>query len=240
MKSKTQIGIAIGLMCVLLTSAIIIQLNTIKEATKIVGTPYAETELKDEVLRWKEEYERIYGNLESKEKELEKVRQESTQENSRLIELQEELSEANKLLGLTEITGSGIILTLKDSDGINIKESGGDLNKALIHDEDLREIINEIKNAGAEAISINGQRIVGTTAINCSGAIVTINDVKLNSPFEIKAIGNIAGLKAISRIGGYLSYMEDKGIIATLDESNNLTIPKYTGVNTPKYMKNVE
>ena len=101
-----------------------------------------------------------------------------------------------------------------------------------MHDEDLRQIVNELKNTGAEAISINGQRIVLTTAITCS-------DIKLNSPFEIKAIGNTATLSGITRPGGYLSIMEDEGIIATFEQSNNITIPKYVGINSPKFMHNV-
>ena len=198
MKNKMQTGIGIGLMCILLVSGIVIQLNTITEARKIVGTSYAQQELKEEVLRWKEEYERKYRALEEKEKELERTRQETTQENSRALELQDELDEANRLLGLTELTGTGIILTLKDNDAISTKE-GNDMSKAIIHDEDLREMVNELKNSGAEAISINGQRIVSTTAITCSGAVITINDVKINSPFEIRAIGKISNLNGIAR-----------------------------------------
>lgn len=240
MKKKTGVGIAIGLMCMILTSTVIIQINTIEEAKKIVGSSYAQSELKEEVLKWKEDYERIYKELANKEKELESARQESTKENGRLSQLQQELDEKNKFLGLTEVTGSGIILTLKDNETLYSKEAGVDLNEALVHDGDLREIINEMKNAGAEAISVNGQRIVSTTAINCGGAIITINGVKVNSPFEIKAIGNIYSLRGIRRPGGYLSIMEDQGIVATFDESNNVTIEKYTGVNSPKYMKNAE
>ncbi|MCI9365594.1 MAG: hypothetical protein HFJ54_03075 [Clostridia bacterium] len=81
MKNKSQIAVTIGIMCVLLTCSIIVQLNTIKEATKIVGSPYAEQRLKDEVLRRKEEYESLYKTLEDREKELEDVRSEMTREN---------------------------------------------------------------------------------------------------------------------------------------------------------------
>lgn len=98
MKNKTQVSIALGLMCILLTSAIVVQLNTIKEATKIVGSSYAQAELKEEVLRKKDEYERIYKTLENKEEELEKARQETTQEKGRGADLQAELDEVNKLL----------------------------------------------------------------------------------------------------------------------------------------------
>lgn len=241
MKNKLQIAIALGLMCILLTCSIVVQLNTIKEATKIVGTSYAEQGLKDEVLRKKEEYERLYRELEEKEQELEKARQESAKENSRTSELQSELDNANKLLGLTELTGEGIILTVKDGDTLTKKESALEESKMLIHDQDLIELVNELKNSGAEAISINEQRIVYNTAITCSGAIITINGVRLSSPFEIKAIGNTASLKGgITRIGSYLSRMEDEGIIASLEESNSVQIAKYTGVNTPKYMQTIK
>jgi len=98
MKNKTQIAVAIGLMCILLTSCIVIQLNTIKEAREIVGSSYAQEGLKEEVLRRKEEYERAYRNLENKEEELELARQETTQEKGRAAEIQNELDEINKLL----------------------------------------------------------------------------------------------------------------------------------------------
>lgn len=199
MKNKVQIGIALGIMCVLLVSAIIVQLNTIEEATKIVGTSFAEQGLKEEVLRWKEIYERSYKDLENKEKELEKARTESTKENARLTELRKQVDKANKLLGTTELTGEGIIVTLKDNDISTVKELGMNISRALVHEEDLRQIINELKNTGAEAISINGQRIVPTTAIVCSGAIVTVNGVKINAPFEISAIGDFYTLNGIRR-----------------------------------------
>ena len=200
MKNKAQIATALGLMCIILVSSIMIQLNTIKEATKIVGTSYAEQGLKDEVLRQKESYERLYKDFENKEKELEIAREESTKENSSLLELREELEKANGLLGLTEITGEGIVLTVRDNDAARNKEMEINVSKALVHDEDLRQLVNELKNAGAEAISINGQRIVSSTSIICSGAIVKVNGVKLNSPFEISAIGNPSTLRGIDRV----------------------------------------
>ncbi len=195
MKNKEQVAIALGLMCVLLTSSIVVQLNTIKEATKVVGSPFAEEGLKEDVLKWKETYERAYADLINKETELEQAREETSKEDGRTTELRQELDELNKMLGLTEVRGNGLILTVMDNESI----TGPGISKAIVHDEDLRELVNEFKNTGAEAISINGQRITNTTAITCSGAIITVNGVKLNSPFEIKAIGNVAALNGIKR-----------------------------------------
>ena len=107
MKNKTQVGIGIGLMCVLLTTGIVVQLNTINEATKIAGTSFAQEELREEVLESKAEYERLDNDTKNRlieKKDPEKARQESTKESSRAAELQAELDSKNKLLGLTEIS----------------------------------------------------------------------------------------------------------------------------------------
>lgn len=242
MENKSQIAITIGLMCVLLTSAIGIQLHTIKEATKVVGTFPAEQRLKDEVLRAKGEYEELYKTLENKEKELKEVREEMTKENSRGAELQEELDRNNKLLGLTELTGSGIIVTIADNTNAKMSEIDDelvDMSRYLVHEENLVDIVNELNNAGAEAISINGQRILGTTAISCSGAVITINGVKLSSPFKINAIGNPESLSGINRNGGTLDNLRATVMITT-EKSNNITVGKYSGVINSKYMKAVE
>ena len=242
MKNKFQIAIVIGIMCMLLTIAIMMQLNTINEATKIVGTSYAEDKLKEEVLRWKENSESLYKTLEEKETELEKTRQEATKENNRGTELEEELSSINKSLGLTELTGNGVIVTLSDNNTVtaNDIDSDDNINYYLIHDTDIISIVNELNNAGAEAISINGQRVIGTTAITCSGAVITINGVKLSSPFKINAIGNPESLSGIGRPGGYLENIKLTGAFASIEKSDNVIVSKYTGTITSKYMKDID
>ncbi len=242
MKNKKQIAIAIGAMCALLTTAIVIQLNTIKAATTIVGSTYAEQSLKDEVLKWKENYEALYRNLEEEEGNLEKARQEVTQENGRGTELEENLATLNKLLGLTELTGKGVIVTLSDNKSTTISELSPaiDMNDLIIHDDNLIYTVNELFNAGAEAISINGQRIISTTAITCKGTVISVNGVKLNSPFVINAIGNPESLFALDRNGGELEYIRNTGALAEVKKSDNVTVEKYTGTLSPKYIQNAE
>ena len=60
----------------------------------------------------------------------------------------------------------------------------------IIHDEDLLRVLNELCAAGAEAISINDQRIVATTEVRCAGPTVSVNNVRSAPPYVIKAIGN--------------------------------------------------
>ena len=98
-----------------------------------------------------------------------------------------------------------------------------------------------MQNAGAEAISVNDQRIVLNSAISCGGNIITVNGEKLGVPFVIKAIGlpeQLAG--ALERSGGFLDSLNYAGVRTNLERTNNLTIAKYSGIINYKYMKNVE
>lgn len=232
---KKQISITIGIMCFLLTCGIVVQLNTTKIAEQTVGQSLKENELRDEVLKWKERYDKKYEQLEQAEDILEDERQKSISNDETSIEKQRQLETINTYLGLTDVEGEGIIITLKD----NITSKFG-TSEDIVHYSDLREIINELKNAGAEAISINEQRIVPTTVINCVGTVVQVNDEKVGVPFVIKAIGNQTALwGALTRPGGYLELLEDYVIVET-KRSDNITIAKYDGVLTDKYLENVE
>lgn len=108
--------------------------------------------------------------------------------NTTLSNASEEIKLNNALLGLTDVTGKGIIITLKDNPNVTL-ESVLNPNYYIVHDNDIKMVINELKNAGAEAISVNGERIVQTTVVTCVGNVILVNDKRLSSPYEIKAIG---------------------------------------------------
>ena len=224
----------------MLTVSIVVQVNTIKGTNNTVTKKLAEDELRDEVLKWKEKYDNATLELENAEKELSKVRQDSTQNNDDDKSKQEEITLNNNLLGLTNLEGKGIELTVADNPDATSENIGvlDDISKYIVHYNDIIALTNELKNAGAEAISVNGQRIVSSTAITCIGNVIKINDEKVSSPFVIKAIGFPESLKgALTRGGGYLSYMKLDGIQVSIRQQDNIQIPKYTGVISSKYMK---
>jgi IMP dehydrogenase/GMP reductase len=109
----------------------------------------------------------------------------------------------------------------------------------LIHDADLREIVSELWNAGAQAISINDQRIVSSTCIMCAGNIISINNEKVNSPFVIKAIGNQESLYGIDRPGGYIQYMKAYTSV-DLKKADSVSISKFEGAISQKYVTQVK
>lgn len=237
---KRVISLVLGIMCFLLTYGIAIQIKTVKGTGTTISTNATENELRDAVLKAKEKYDNLYVALEEAESQLEKERTNATKNNTELTDLEDTIKEGNKLTGLSEVTGNGIIVTVNDNQKISLNNWLADPNILIVHDTDLMHIVNELKNAGAEAISINGQRIVTTSAIECDGNVIKVNGEKIGVPFEIKAIGLPEALSAIERFGGYLDYLkEDRFLDVTVKRADKekITIPKYTGIMKFEYIE---
>lgn len=217
--------------------AICIQINTIKSATKSVGTTIKDnSDLKDELLSCQGKYESLYKELENKEKKLEEVRLNAATKNEVDTQNEIEIKRNQILLGLTEVSGQGIIIRLDENREVNSEEVLN-INGYLVHEEDLLYIVNELFNSGADAVSINDQRIVSTTSIVCDGNIIRINGKMVGVPITIKAIGYPERMDpALSRPGGYLQLMANEGVVVTVERSENITIPKYEGVYSYEYL----
>ena len=130
--------------------------------------------------------------------------------------------------GLTALEGSGVIVRMNDS---NISARiGENPNLYVIHDEDILRIINELRAAGAEAISINGQRLIATSEIRCAGPTLSVNNVRSAPPFEIIAIGDTNSLEnSIKMRGGVEDALKVWGIQIEVLKLDNVYIPPYTG-----------
>lgn len=141
--------------------------------------------------------------------------------------LKEELGQFKELSGYTDIKGDGVIITIKDSE----KEvtSGENPNDFLVHDIDILKIINDLKKSGAKALSINGERLLPTSTIKCSGATITVNDITYGQPFIIKAIGDTDSLMAsIISPQSYANLLRDGyGIYVKAEEKNDIVINSY-------------
>ncbi len=238
--NKRQIAITLGIMCFILTTGIAIQIRTMNSAGSTASRSLIDNELRDNVLRWKEKYDNLSEELKKAEKKLEEVRQDATQNDTVASAKEEELQKNNTLLGLTNVIGSGIVIELED--GTNPILAIDNPSDLLIHNDDLMNLLNELRNAGAEAIEINGQRIINSSAITCEGNIIKINGEKIGSPFTIKAIGSQALLYGqISRVGSYLEIMKDRGVnVKSVTQEDEIHIPKYIGTLSYKYMQAIK
>ena len=103
------------------------------------------------------------------------------------------------------------------------------MNAYLVHAEDLLAVVNELHAAGAEAVSINGQRMVGRSAISCAGSIVMVNGVRVAAPFEIKAVGEADVLDSALRFpGGVVDNLSPWGIEISIRKETMVEVPAYT------------
>jgi uncharacterized protein YlxW (UPF0749 family) len=228
MKKKTQLLGTFLIMSMALTYGICMQMKTVNQNGSTVNLTAQQSELKSEILKISERYDNLYEEVDKLEGELERERESSASNNSNLAILEESIKEKNLALGLTEVTGTGIKIILNDGNTLTANPLVN-VSDLLVHDGDLMRVVNELFNAGAEAISINGQRIITTTAIECDGNVVKINGNKIGAPFEITAIGYPEQLAGVARPGGTIEMLESRGLIVSLTKQNSVKIPKYAG-----------
>ena len=226
-KDKIYI-IIIGILCFITAASICVQYrstdNYVTEGQASVQS-MTENKLRDKVLEEQENYSNLQKELEVAQTQLEELRKVSAANSEEAKQLEEQLTEKNRLLGYTDVTDS------TDQNSSN----------SLVHNLDLVDVVNELFNAGAEAISINDQRIVSTTSIICNGNIVRINNEKISVPFVIKAIGSPDALyDTMMRPDGYLDLMQDYKIKLTVEKKDDITVPKYSGTIKNDYLQAVE
>ena len=151
---------------------------------------------------------------------------------------QKELKDLKINAGMIKMHGPGVSVTIDDSKVA--AKPGDNPNLYLIHDDDLLKVINELRAAGAEAISINEQRLIGTSEIRCAGPTVSVNNVRSSPPYVIKAIGNPQNLDASLKMrGGVIETLKFWGIQVQTKKEENITIPGYKGVFDFEYAKPV-
>ena len=135
---------------------------------------------------------------------------------------------------LLPLEGTGLIIKMDDS--TKEAKSGENPNLYVIHDDDLLRVINELRAAGAEALSINGQRIIDISEIRCAGPTLSVNNVRSSAPYEISAIGDTKTLEnAIKMRGGVAETLNVWGIHIEVEAADNVYIPPYTGTRSHIY-----
>lgn len=239
---KWKIALTLGLVCCILTIAISIQFKTIDNSNSTVVKTLTNNELRDQVLKAKEKYDKEVSELEKSEKKLEEVRVKATANDENAAQKEEQIKEDKMLIGLADVTGDGIVITLKDNGTVRrtTLASLDSIEQYLVHAVDVLEVVNALKNAGAEAISVNDQRVTNFTDIYCAGNVIQINGQKISSPIEIKAIGSPELLYGSLKIpGGYIQLLEESGVMVTLQKQENITIKKYDGILKTQFLTNI-
>jgi len=126
--------------------------------------------------------------------------------------------------GLTSVRGDGVVITMQDAqsaDGTN------DIKDYIVHDGDINDILNELRINGAQAISINGERILGTSKLVCAGPTIFLNRNRYPPPYVIKAIGDPDVLyDAVDQLPN-VAIMRLYGIRVDIRKEYDMIIEKY-------------
>ncbi len=137
-----------------------------------------------------------------------------------------ELDYLRLISGLTDVEGGGVVITLNDaeeSDSIDISQ----MSEYIIHDSDILVVVNLLRVGGAQAISINNERIIATSEQVCAGPTIKVNNNRYAVPYEIKAIGDSDELTKVIKDSGFINDMTLLGKRVTITKSDNIVIPRF-------------
>ncbi len=158
--------------------------------------------------------------------------------------LRDELRTAKFQAGLLEARGEGVQVILQDSKKRPPADAGPEfVDDYNIHDYDIRDFVNELLASGAEAVSVNDQRIVATTSIRCVGPTIQVNGAPMAPPFAITAIGPPDDLESgLKMRGGILDQwrVDDLSDMVRIYRKKELVVPAYSGSTRFKYAQPVE
>lgn len=225
-KEKIVMAITIGISAFVLVAVMFMQFKVVQQTDITSIETMTESELRSELLTWREKYEELQLKYEEVSTKINEYKEEykSDEETERLLE--KELENLKMLLGETDVKGPGIIVTISEEE----------IEDDKITYEDLLYIVNELKSAGAEAISINGNRVINTTDI-VELSYIRINSKNVLAPYTIKAIGNQTYLEsALLGVGGYADELKKWGFTIEIERSEEVTIEAYTNELSYKYM----
>lgn len=147
---------------------------------------------------------------------------------TRLAAIQTQLQSLRILVGLTALRGPGVVIRMEDSP--RPLRPGENPNEVILHNYDVATVVNRLWAAGAEAVSINGQRMIATTAIRSVATTMMVNTKRISPPITIEAIGDPTRLvAAVQERGGYLGLLQAFSFPVAVTRAENLTIPAYGG-----------
>lgn len=237
--SKLKVDIYIGIICIILGIMISLQYKSVSKINENNKKHNVKVEdMAFNLTKLQRERDDAMQQLKDRERQLTKYEQSSSKSSELVKIMKEDMDHAKILAGIVDVKGKGITVTVDDS-----KSNNPDIQpmEAVAHDFSLLYLVNDLRASGAEAISINGERLVSTSEIKCAGTLIDINNVRIAPPFVVKVIGDPDMLDAGIRMknGVYDYLVRTCNLDVSIKKSNEILIPKYKGVYTFNFAKPV-
>ena len=231
--------IVIGLLAMFIGLVISIQITTTQGSDQGGLVPVAKAQgYLEELKKVRAEKDVAVEQLNELESRLDGIEKEKADEDFVLKGVVSDLEKYKMAAGVVDVQGSGVIVTVDDP--IPTEEFSDEYSVIMLRYELLLSLVNKMKDAGAEAISINGQRIIATTEISLAGDNVNINTVPTAPPYIIKAIGNPETIESTLTIRfGIIEQMKSYGLRIDIKQKNIIEVPRYSGIIKYRYAKPV-
>jgi uncharacterized protein YlxW (UPF0749 family) len=232
-RPPSSIGRNLSILAVGLTLGLLLSLGwqPSQESSSVVATERETSQIWRSIERLEAEQQQLKATLAGSRQELARRQQAAAANTDRLQALTTALAEQQLLAGLTPVSGPGVLVTLDDST-VQVPP-GADPNAYIIHEYDLRDIVNLLWMAGSEAMAINDERLVGNSSLYCVGSTVMVNNTRLSPPYLIRAIGNSRVQQDYLRNPSYLQDLKKKqqsyGLRFNVEAIANLVLPAYSG-----------
>ncbi len=153
----------------------------------------------------------------------------------------DQLEAARIAAGLRALTGSGVVLQLQDS--ATALQPGDNQGDYFVTARDLRTTVEELWQSGAEAVAINGERVLSSTAILDIGGTILVNSAYLAPPYQVAAIGPAELYDRLSERPEFRAFIRDRaeafGIRISFAELDDVQVPAYAGIVNLRYARPV-
>lgn len=239
--------LAIGIVCIILGVILAIQYKTVNNTVGIGYLPTQKSkELSIELKKLQDEKEKIYKELSGLEGKIKKYENEASKENVYIDELRKELEKYMMFAGFENVKGPGLIITIDEPKNEIIygedNRAFEDISLIAQYYDYILTIISNLNIADAEAISINDYRYTGFSELLSLNNHLNFNGMAIAAPIEIKAIGNSEELEsALIYKGGVIDILRNElDFKITVTRTDEIDIPKYTGVKELKYAKPIK
>lgn len=199
--------------------------ETGKKAGEYTGGAFLEEEerFRGELIEQQERNKALREEIKEKQAAVQEYEQLFSGGENRVAELAEEAEALRRFNGALPVGGDGLIVTLQDGE---YDSNSVNPNDYIVHESHVFQVINELYISGAQAISVNGQRIHANSFIVCTGPVITVDGTQYPAPFIIEAIGKPDVLESsIELAGGVMDQLVNDNIIVTLDAGEKIEMP---------------
>ena len=196
-----------------------------KTSGQASGNGYFEQEerYREDLIQQQERNKELADELAARQQQVREIEKSLSGSEERYDSLIDEAEDLRLLLGVIPAAGEGVKVMLEDAEYNPASENPNDY---IVHESHVFKVLNELKISGAEAISVNGQRLHANSYIKCNGPVITIDGKQFPAPFIIEAIGDSEVLiPSLQLTGGVFDQLINDNIVVTIEENKKMDMP---------------